>query len=440
MDTTSSLEDVDWNQMNNANASSSPTTQRPLWRTWIETHSSAVINPRSNDTTSSLEDVDWNITSFAILVRHVYDTTSSLEDVDWNIRDDGKRVGVFGTQRPLWRTWIETLTYSFLATPMPDTTSSLEDVDWNCSLMRAMITLPWTQRPLWRTWIETECQRWEGHHYGSTQRPLWRTWIETSAVMIVFELCLDTTSSLEDVDWNIRSLADCVRLYETQRPLWRTWIETNACASKEASSNRHNVLFGGRGLKLSCHLYTYPEIIETQRPLWRTWIETTDKVSCWLIIADDTTSSLEDVDWNRVISIWRCAKRRHNVLFGGRGLKRDIIRWSGLNAHDTTSSLEDVDWNFVWPFISCIPGRTQRPLWRTWIETTNSAGNPTKYIRHNVLFGGRGLKHEQLYCSQAIHQDTTSSLEDVDWNFRRWRVEKTKQADTTSSLEDVDWN
>ena len=84
----------------------------------------------------------------------------------------------------------------------------------------------------------------------------------------------------------------------TQRPLRRTWIETYKINKVMINNGGHNVLFGGRGLKLNILKRLYQFMIKTQRPLRRTWIETVSLASFAVCGAG------------------------HNVLFGGRGLKR----------------------------------------------------------------------------------------------------------------------
>ena len=71
---------------------------------------------------------------------------------------------------------------------------------------------------------------------------------------------------------------------------------------------------------------------------------------------------------------------RHNVLFGGRGLKLTGIR-------SFNGAVE-----------------TQRPLRRTWIETSTSASSSRSTARHNVLFGGCGLKPiiNNFQCSRRV--------------------------------------
>ena len=178
----------------------------------------------------------------------------------------------------------------------------------------------------------------------------------------------------------------------TQRPLWRTWIETRLDCWFQCQKIRHNVLFGGRGLKLD-----HPNVCCKNHA--------------------DTTSSLEDVDWNCFDkSNFVISTKRHNVLFGGRGLKRKVMSTEITTLDDTTSSLEDVDWNIApISLLDFLPSDTtssledvdwnihpatkkpvlrltQRPLWRTWIETVTVGTNGPTLPRHNVLFGGRGLK------------------------------------------------
>ena len=249
-------------------------TQRSLWRTWIETHHWYVTRNHQIDTTSSLEDVDWNGGQTDETNPDPDDTTSSLEDVDWNVRAGGPQRSKRKTQRPLWRTWIETVYY-----------------------------------------------------------------------FVSLQTGLDTTSSLEDVDWNALGSITRLWLCTTQRPLWRTWIETSVALLLYAHGQRHNVLFGGRGLKLS------------GRGIW----------SCR---RTDTTSSSEDVDWNcSACDVKWHLFPRHNVLFGGRGLKLSLLQASAIGPTDTTSSSEDVDWNLFGASTWWLHKQTQRPLRRTWIET-----------------------------------------------------------------------
>ena len=200
----------------------------------------------------------------------------------------------------------------------------------------------------------------------------------------------------------------------TQRPLRRTWIETSTAWGRDLNHSRHNVLFGGRGLKLESEL--------KRLGFWEDTTSSSEDVDWNLLIDDsivstkvDTTSSSEDVDWNRQTARWI-----YRMWQTQRPLRRTWIETSQLSLssfifYDTTSSSEDVDWN-------C-------PYTKHCLEPNG----------HNVLFGGRGLKL-YCFCVQKLWQKTQRPL-------RRTWIETTCifeivtiSLDTTSSSEDVDWN